>query len=637
MPVDHALQIGANGVEVGGRRGGHVGAPGIVGLQRQQRLPGFDLIAGRDMDGDDAAAAIGQQDMLHLHRLEHGHWRAGAEPCADRHVQLRDACGHWRTHDERTGSFEVRGLDLVRPRRRCPLRGALSVFERGLRLEGRGFGQQRVEVSLDESGVHLLALELRPRRNRPQEPEVGRDAFDPALGEGSARTSQHGREVRLRRVHHELGQQRVVARRRHESGKGMRVATDPRPARPVQGFDAAARRTGRARRTDRFGVDAPLHGEAASIRRLAGHESELAQRCAGGEPELHLHQIQAGHRFAHRVLDLKAGIGLDEEPGRCRGVGVDEEFESAQIAVAHLAGQAQCGARERVAQSGGQGRRGRDLDQLLEAPLQRAFALAQAGDARTIAGDLDLDVAGACQPAFDVDAVDTESGPRLGPATLVGFGQVVRALHDAHAAATAAGHGLDHHAPRAVGELLGEKGAGGRKRDCARRRRQQRHAAAAGKVARPRLVAEERELLRGRADEEEAGRGAGIGERRLFAQEAVARVNRIAAASPCRRHQPRAIEVSGCAGAGQGLGARRLPDVRGVRVVLGKDGDAFDAAVGCGARDAHGDLAAVGNEEAADHGQMLRGQTPILGRGGTAAGPALSRLRVPLADARSVA
>ena len=66
-------------------------------------------------------------------------------------------------------------------------------------------------------------------------------------------------------------------------------------------------------------------------------------------------------------------------------------------------------------------RRRRDLDDLLEAALDAAFALAQMRDgAGAVAEDLHLDVAGAGQELLDVDVAAAERGLGLGPAALVG-------------------------------------------------------------------------------------------------------------------------------------------------------------------------------------------------------------------------
>ena len=73
-----------------------------------------------------------------------------------------------------------------------------------------------------------------------------------------------------------------------------------------------------------------------------------------------------------------------------------------------------------------QGRGGSDLDDLLEAALDAAFALPQMRDAAfTVAEDLHLDVAGAGEKLLHVDLGTAERGAGLGPAALEGRVQLV--------------------------------------------------------------------------------------------------------------------------------------------------------------------------------------------------------------------
>src|SRR6516162_1076336 len=86
------------------------------------------------------------------------------------------------------------------------------------------------------------------------------------------------------------------------------------------------------------------------------------------------------------------------------------------------------------------------LDDFLVAALDRAFALAEINDvAVLVAQHLDLDVAWIGDEFFDKDAIIAEARfgfrPRAGE-TLRDLGL---AKGDAHALATAAGGGLDHH------------------------------------------------------------------------------------------------------------------------------------------------------------------------------------------------
>src|SRR6185295_20253828 len=85
-----------------------------------------------------------------------------------------------------------------------------------------------------------------------------------------------------------------------------------------------------------------------------------------------------------------------------------------------------------------------------------ALALPQVRDAAgPIAGDLDLDVAGAREEPLRVNVATAERLQRLRPAPRVGRLEIVGAAHEAHPAPAPAGNRLQHD-PR-PGALRGEK------------------------------------------------------------------------------------------------------------------------------------------------------------------------------------
>ena len=66
---------------------------------------------------------------------------------------------------------------------------------------------------------------------------------------------------------------------------------------------------------------------------LSGRERQnLAQALAGGDADLALHQIDAGHHFRDRMLHLNARVDFDEVQV---AVGVHQEFDGARIGVAN--------------------------------------------------------------------------------------------------------------------------------------------------------------------------------------------------------------------------------------------------------------------------------------------------------------
>ena len=132
---------------------------------------------------------------------------------------------------------------------------------------------------------------------------------------------------------------------------------------------------------------------------------------------------------------------------------IHQELERAEIGVADVLREPHRGIDDVAAQPIVQGRGGSDLDDLLEAALDAAFALPQMRDAAgQVAEDLHLDVAGAGEELLDVDLGAAERGAGLGPAALEGGLQLVGRQHHPRAATAAAGQRLDDHpAARAEG------------------------------------------------------------------------------------------------------------------------------------------------------------------------------------------
>ena len=166
-----------------------------------------------------------------------------------------------------------------------------------------------------------------------------------------------------------------------------------------------------------------------------------AEGLAGGDQELEADQVQAGDGLGDRVLDLDAGVDL-QEPELLPG---EEELDRAGAHVADGAGHGQGGVAQAFAQGGAdRGRRGL-LDQLLVAALDRALALEQVHHAAGRVGqELDLDVARGLEPAFEEHLVVAERAPGLAAGRLDGRGQVGRVADHPHADPAAAVGRLDH-------------------------------------------------------------------------------------------------------------------------------------------------------------------------------------------------
>ena len=165
----------------------------------------------------------------------------------------------------------------------------------------------------------------------------------------------------------------------------------------------------RARRCRVLGVDAALDGVALEHDLVLGE----AERRAGGDADLLAHQVDAGDRLGDRMLDLQAGVHLDEEELAV----LVQELDGADAEVAELAHGVDHDLADPVALLGVEGGRGGLLQHLLVAALQRAVALAQMHDVAVAVGDhLDLDVARLAEVLLQIDRVVAEGGLGLDPA-----------------------------------------------------------------------------------------------------------------------------------------------------------------------------------------------------------------------------
>ena len=166
-------------------------------------------------------------------------------------------------------------------------------------------------------------------------------------------------------------------------------------------------------------------------------EAELFAR---GDADLLVDDIDAGDALGDRVLDLEAGVHLDEVELAV----LVEELDRAGARVFELAHGGGADLADLVALFGGDGRGGGLFPDLLVAALQRAVAGAEMdGVALAVAHHLDFDVARLVEILLDVDAVVAEGGLGLGAGGRPGDRAVSSLLRDLHAAPAAAGRRLD--------------------------------------------------------------------------------------------------------------------------------------------------------------------------------------------------
>ena len=184
------------------------------------------------------------------------------------------------------------------------------------------------------------------------------------------------------------------------------------------------------------------------------------------------------------------------------------------------------------------------------AALYRALALPQMSDvAVRVADDLHFNVARIGNQPLDIHGIDTKRGLRLRAAAGIGFFELCGVVYRAHTAPASARHGLDHDTgarperrEKRLRFVQGDRPAAA----C-----QQGHTTARSQLPGEHLVTESLQRLDARAHEGDALLGAGTGERRVLAQETVARVQGVALGGAGRRHDGLHVQISARARAGQ--------------------------------------------------------------------------------------
>ena len=252
------------------------------------------------------------------------------------------------------------------------------------------------------------------------------------------------------------------------------------------------------------------------------------QRLAARKFDLHGDEIDAGDFLRHRVLDLQPRIGLDEGERRCmaRRIRIDQKLERRKAAQFDIV----CEPHRRVAQLLAQIRieirRGRvsrrssggGAARCSRAPRYGSPILPSPATCTSMCRALGM-------KRFGIDRIVAERGQRFGLAAVVGALEFVRPCHDAHAAAAAAGDRLDDDRPllrRAKKARVSSSVAG--PGVPARTGTPKRSASARARALSPKIDS----TCGARPDENQPDLLAGLGELRILAQKAVARMNRVA-------------------------------------------------------------------------------------------------------------
>ncbi len=353
-------------------------------------------------------------------------------------------------------------------------------------------------------------------------------------------------------------------------GRGMRIVTDLDDL--PEALAAARREAAAAFDDDRVFLERRL---------AAARHVEVQILCDAHRGAVHLGERDCSLQRRHQKI-------IEESPSPA--VSSQQELDRAGSHVPGCGRDREGGRAQFGAQLGVHGWRGRLLDDLLVAALQRAVAFAEVdGAAMGVTEDLHLDVTGGRQPPLQEHPVVVECGRRLATGRRQSFRQVVEIGDDPHAAAAPAGGGLDQQRcaqPRCLPDQGGvvqvDTGIAGH----------DRHTRRLGQPASLHLVTQRAHRRRRRAHPDQpcpldAGRKAGV-----LSQVAVAGVDGVAGRGG--RQQCRLIEI-----ARHLVGLVGKLDVQGVSVVRLEHRRAR-CRLAAGADHPHRDLAAVGDQESPD-------------------------------------
>ena len=618
------LEVAADKVRVEGAFGGDGSAGDLGLLDKDDGVAFADHVAGGHGNAADDAGVGGGNQVLHLHGFDDGELLAPAHGLADRDIDGDDGTLDGGGYSARAvrryvvhlGDRPV-GLHLgvVGEQRQGVAAFDPRAGEPGIGCGGAGWfdealplcpaNRQRGHVFIHPARVDGPGGEVGMRQDVTQERNIGADALQPEFAQGPRRSSQGGREVGC--VDDDLGQQRVE----RAGGAVPRVAEPIRPhPRSVWGFvdrQGPAARAHRPVRSDRLHVHPGLDGEAARFDAFV--QPEVSQRRALRQPDLGLHEVHTGHGLGHGMLDLQPGIGFDEHEW-LRAGGIEQELERPEVGVFDALREPHRGVDQLpaqvVVQSGGRG----DFHDLLEAALDAALPLPQMRDSSgTVADDLHFDMPSTGDEFFDVDLGAAEGGGGFRLAAGEGGIEFARRQHRPRAAPAAPGQGLDNHRPaRTQG---GEKRLGFGQRDGMVQAPNDRHAGRDRCLPSTGLVAEQVQMADVRADEGQAGIGAGLREIGAFCQEPVAGMDGGAAGVLGRGDDGVRIQIDRRPLAGQLSGLIGDAQMQTSRIIVPEHCHRWYPQIRRRPGDANGDLAAVGDQQLLFHSRVPPGIPPL--------------------------
>ncbi len=483
-----------------------------------------------------------------------------------------------------------------RPRRRRadgPIAQPAGVVLHG-GLRARSFdlyGRGVVFKAVEQAGGVRSGGEVVHVRDLPQQQEVG---FEPGKARPVERPAKRRNGFRpVRPPHDELREQRVVKRR--DLGAAPHPAIAAHAIRKADfGQHAGARLKIPA---GVFRVDPRLNRRPSGYPRRPVHFGALARR----EPDHPFHEVYSEHGFGDAMLHLEAGVHFKEIelPGRR----VENEFHGAGGSIGDARGEAAGRFVEGEPRFGGEPRRGSLLDDLLVAALHGAVPLSEGERfAPPVAEHLHFDVASPLDELFEEYSRVAEIVPAEPLDALESRAQLFFAVAAAHADAAPSGGAFQHHRvsygggrPASFIRRMEQPGA-----------REERRAAGGGDFPRAVLEAEITQLLGRGADKDDPPRGARLREFGVFAQKAVAGMNRFHTRFGGDGKDFFGVEITlPRRGRPDGIGFIRFEHMAGARVRLRIDGDRGDFHPPQGADDAAGDFPTIGDQHFPEHDVRL--------------------------------
>ncbi len=321
------------------------------------------------------------------------------------------------------------------------------------------------------------------------------------------------------------------------------------------------------------------------------------QLFARGNAQHQLDEIEPGHQFGDRMLDLQPCVHLEEVE---ISPAIDDKLHGPGRAVSDSLRQCHRLPSHRLARRHVEKRARRLLDHFLVAALDRALALAEIDDVAVgVAEHLDFDMPRLFDVLLNEDAIIAKARFCFARCTAEAVADLIVIGGDAHALAAAAGGGLDHDrvadiasdADRgiAVGYDIEITGDG-------------RDAGGTGQLFRLDLVAHRHDRVRSRTDKDDPGLLQRRRECRVFREKTVAGMHRLGAGAATGLDNP--VDTQVTVGRWWRSDPYRLvggPDMRRLFIGIGVDRNRRDPHTPRRADDPAGDLAAISDQNFLKH------------------------------------